>query len=54
MLKLGCYGTFKPHMRNTNNIIFRKLTRLLGRYSCTGKDSSPDWMSKKQGKNKLA
>ena len=40
-------------MRNAHKIIFRKLTRLLGRSSCTEEDSTPDWMSKKKGKNKV-
>jgi len=41
-------------MRNTQKIIFRKLTRLLGRSSCRGEDGTADQMSKKEGKNKVA
>jgi len=54
MLMSGCYVTFKTHMRNTHKIIFRKLTRLVGKSSCTEKDNTPEWMSKKPGKKKLA
>ena len=36
-------------MRKAHKIIFRKLTRLVGRSSCTGEDSTADWMSQEKG-----